>query len=553
MILVHRRNGPRPSPGHYKPMKKTSWLALFLLPSSLVFAVQSSGGAAAASSSSTSQTVLRTVKAINYRQAGSAKVDFRATEAMQGAGGEAKVQSRTGHIEVELKVTGLEPANKFGLEYLTYVAWALSPQGRAVNLGELVLDHGNSKLRATTELQTFGMIVTAEPYFAVTQPGNLVVLENIAEAGGRQQDIDFSYELLGRGAYSATNARIDNAIFGIDPRTPLELFEARNAVRIARAANADKYAASVLAKADQSLAQAETAYRQKQNKTAVATFAREAAQIAEDARVMSVKKQEQERASRDAADREAKARADAEAETRRRKEAEDQRARAEQERLQAQQARAEAERMKQEAVAAAQEAQKAKAEAEAARAAALAQQQQLAAEAAKAKQAANQADQLRQQADQLRQQAEKEKADLRSRLLQQLNSVLETRDSARGLIANMGDVLFESGKYALRPAARERLARISGILAAHAGLKVAIEGHTDSVGGDDYNQKLSEQRAQAVREYLVTAGVPDDAATARGFGKTQPIASNDTPDGRQRNRRVELVVSGEAIGASKEL
>jgi outer membrane protein OmpA-like peptidoglycan-associated protein len=527
-------------------MRKTSWLVLFLLASSLVFAIQSSGGAAAAPSSTTSQTVSRTVKAINYRQAGSAKVEFRATEAMQGAGGEAKVQSRTGHMEIELKVTGLEPATKFGLEYLTYVAWALSPQGRAVNLGELVLDHGNSKLRATTELQTFGMIVTAEPYFAVTQPGNLVVLENVAEAGGRQQDIDFSYELLGRGAYSATNARIDNAIFGIDPRTPLELFEARNAVRIARAANADKYAASVLAKADQSLAQAETAYRQKQNKTSVATYAREAAQIAEDARVMSVKKQEQERASRDAADREAKARADADAEVRRRKEAEDQRARAEQERLQAQQARAEAERMKQEAQAAAQEAQKAKAEAEAARAAALAQQEQLAAEAAKAKQAANQADQLRQQ-------AEKEKADLRARLLQQLNSVLETRDSARGLIANMGDVLFESGKYALRPAARERLARVSGILVAHPGLKVAIEGHTDSVGSDDYNQRLSEQRAQAVREYLVTAGVPDDVVTARGFGKTQPIASNDTADGRQHNRRVELVVSGEAIGASKEL
>jgi outer membrane protein OmpA-like peptidoglycan-associated protein len=493
-------------------------------------------------------SVSHQIKAINYRNGSSSKVDMQGTQLMPSANGEAKVQSRTGRVEVELKMSGMAPANQFGMEYLTYVLWAISPQGRAVNMGELVLDHDQAKLKATTELQTFGLVVTAEPYFAVTQPGSLVVSENVlrTDTAGSAQQIQFSYELLGRDAYSSTNARINDAIFGIDPRTPLELFEARNAVRIARNANADKYAASALAAAEKSLQQAENAYRTKQ-KAQVATFARDASQTAEDARVMSLKKQEEERLAREAADREAQAKAQAQAEALRRQQAEQDRAKAEAD-------RSEAERMRQEAELAAQQAEQAKAEAEAARQAALkqqqeaeaarqaavAQQQQLAAEADKARAAAAEADRLRQQ-------AEKDKADLRAKLLQQLNSVLETHDTARGLIANMGDVLFQTGKYELKPEARERLARVSGILLAYSSLKVAIEGHTDSTGSDEFNQRLSEQRAEAVRDYLVSQGVAAGAITARGLGSMQPVASNDTAEGRQHNRRVELVLSGDAM------
>ena len=494
-------------------------------------------------SSTKTTSVSHQMKAINYRNASSSKVDMQGTQLMPSANGEAKVQSRKGSVEVELKMSGLDPANRFGMEYLTYVLWAISPQGRAVNLGELVLDHGQAKLKATTELQTFGLVVTAEPYFAVTQPGSLVVSENAlrTDTAGSEQQIQFSYELLGRDAYSSSNARIENAIFGIDPRTPLELFEARNAVRIARNANAGKYSPSALANAEHSLQQAESAYSSKANKTSIATYARDAAQTAEDARVMALKKQEEERMAQDAAAREAQARAQAQAEAQRRQQAEEDRAKAESDRAKAEADRAEAERMRQEAEEEAQQAAKAKAEAEAAQQAAVAQQQQLAVEADKARAAAAEADRLRQQ-------AEKEKADLRARLLQQLNSVLETHDTARGLIANMGDVLFQTGKYELKPEARERLAKVSGILLAYSSLKIAIEGHTDSVGTDDYNQRLSEQRAEAVRDYFIGQGVASQAVTVRGLGKSQPIASNDTPDGRQRNRRVELVLSGDAIG-----
>jgi len=492
-------------------------------------------------------TVSRTTKATHYRlQGGQTKVDFHGTDLLQRASGEAKVEGKKTNFAIEVKFEGLEDATKFGLEYLTYVLWAVSSEGRPVNLGELSLDHhGNAQVKAFTDLQTFGMIVTAEPYFAVTTPGNMVVMESAPVGGGAGENIDTKYELVTRGTYSSTNTHIQDAIFGIDSKTPLELFEARNAVRIAHIAAADKYAAAILSKAGQQLMHAEELYRQKQNKATVEAAAKEATETAEEGRVMAVKQKAEEEAQAAAAAREAKARADAEAEAKRRADAEAARAQAEQARAQAEQAKAEAEKAKAEAVAAAQEAARQKEEAEKAKAEAVAQQQVLAAETDKAKAAAAQSENLRQQ-------AEKEKQDLRARLLQQLNSILATRDSARGLIANMSDVLFRSGSFELLPAARERLAKVSGIVLAYPSLHVAVEGHTDSVGGDDYNQALSEHRAQSVRDYFVQQGISSANVEAHGFGKTEPIASNDTAEGRQQNRRVELVLSGDAIGNELE-
>jgi outer membrane protein OmpA-like peptidoglycan-associated protein len=496
-------------------------------------------------------TVSRTTKAVNYRRAGgSTKIDFQGTELMQQANGEAKVQNKGNRIEIEARFVGFDEATKFGLEYLTYVLWAVSPQGRAVNLGEVVLKGGAGEVKAITDMQTFGMIVTAEPYFAVTQPGNTVVLENVFNSAtlGKVENIDASYELLGRGIYSSSNTKIENAIFGIDRKTPLELFEARNAVRIAHIALADKYAPATLTKAEQQLRTAEEVYARKSDRKSVEAAAREVVGTAEEARVMSVKKKAEEDANakiaadkKAAEDREAKARADAAAEVQRRQEAE-------QARQQAEAAKADALRMKQEAEQAAAEAARQKAEAEKASAAALAQQQTAEAAAAQAARDRAAAQAETEKARQAAAQAEAEKAQLRAQLLNQLNSILQTRDSARGLIVNMSDVLFDTGSYTLKPGAREKLAKISGILLAHPGLTLQIEGHTDSVGGDDFNQQLSERRADSVRDFLAEQGVPGSNITARGFGKMQPVASNDTPEGRQRNRRVELVVNGDAIG-----
>jgi len=531
-------------------------LACFVLLCSAAVAAAGQGQPAASPSSNVS----RTTKAVNYRLRNDAvKIDFRGTELMQNASGEAKVTGKKSSVEIEAKFEGLDDPTKLGLEYLALVLWAVSPEGRAVNLGELVVDHNSSRVKAITDMQTFGMIVTAEPYFAVNQPGNMVIMENVVTAStvGRQENIEAKYELLGRGTYASTNTHIQDAIFGIDRKTPRVLFEARNAVRIAHLTAAEKYAASITTKADQQLKQAEEAYVQKKDKSTVETLARETVGTAEEARVMAVKQRAEEEAQAKAAadkrlaeEREAKARSDAETEGKRRQAAEQAQSQAEQARGQAEQARAQAEtakadaeRMKLEAQQARQEAQKAQQEAESARASAVEQQKALAVEADKARKSAEESERLRQQ-------AEKEKVDLRARLLQQLNTILATRDTARGLIANMSDVLFKTGSYELLAGARERLAKVSGIVMAYPGLHLDIEGHTDSVGSDEYNLQLSQKRAQAVRDYLVQQGIPDGAIASRGLGKSTPVATNDTAEGRQQNRRVELVLTGEAIGMS---
>jgi outer membrane protein OmpA-like peptidoglycan-associated protein len=489
-----------------------------------------------------SNVVSRTTKAVDYRhRGGSTKLDLRGTELMPQASGEARVESRTGRLEINTKLEGMEPASKFGLEYLTYVLWAITPEGRANNLGEVVLRDGKSELRVTANLQAFGLIVTAEPYFAVTQPSDLVVVQNIIrpETKGRVEAIDVKYELLPRGLYASQVEPIRDVVYGIDAKAPLDLFEARNAVRIARSAKAEQYASSSFAKAEQLLKQAEDYYRRKQGSSPIGTVARQASQTAEEARLMSLKRQEEERIAKEkaaAAEREAQAKAEAESQTK-------QRQQAEAERLAAEQAKLEADRSRQEAELAAQKAVQERQAAEAAQAAAQAQQQTLESENQRVRQQAEESERARQK-------AETERAELRTRLLQQLNQILQTRDTARGLVASMPDVLFETGSYVLRPAARERLAKVAGILLAYPDLRVEIDGHTDSVGSEAYNQQLSERRAASVRDYLAQQGIPIAALVSQGFGKNQPIASNASAAGRQQNRRVELIVSGEAIGAT---
>ena len=445
---------------------------------------------------------------------------------MPPARGEAKVDSQMGSTKIDVHVDHLTPANQFGPEYLTYVLWAITPEGRAQNLGEVALSGDHSSLLATSSLQVFGLIVTAEPYFAVTQPSDVVVMENFVrnDTTGTIEQVEAKYELLKRGQYVLNRAAYQPV--RINPKGPLQLAEAENAVEIARLAGADRYAADTFQKATLALQNAEGFMSSRGGKP-VETNAREAAQMAEDARLITYKRMEEEQQAQQRAAT-AQAQADAQA---------------------ADAQRAAAEQAQREAQAAAAQAAEDKAAADAARAAALQQQQQSQAEAERARQAAAQADAERQQAEAQRQQAEGEKAQLRERLRQQLNAILETRESARGLIVNINDVLFDFNKYTLKPGAREKMAKVSGILLAYPGLKLQLEGHTDSVGGDEYNLKLSQQRADAVRDFLAEQGVPVVSITSLGLGKSGPVASNDTAAGRQQNRRVELVVSGEAIGA----
>jgi outer membrane protein OmpA-like peptidoglycan-associated protein len=485
--------------------------------------------------------VSRTTKAINYHhRTGTTRIDFRGTELMPAARGDAEVESRMGSTKIETRLDHMTAASQFGPEYMTYVLWAITPEGRATNLGELVLEGDHAKLLSTTDLQTFGLIVTAEPYFAVTQPSDVVVAENFVrrDTAGTIEQVDAKYELLQRGNYVFNRGSYHPV--KVDAKGPLQLAEAENAVEIARLAGADKYAPDTFQKAVVSLQNAEDFLHRSKDRKRSETNAREATQMAEDARIITFRKMQEEQA---AAQRAATAAAQAQAQ-----QAAEQARLEQQRREQADAERQAAEQAKRDAEQAAARAAEEKAAADAARAAALAQQQEAQAEAERARAAAQQADLQRQEADRLRQQAESEKTALRERLRQQLNLVLETRETARGLIVNMPDVLFDFNKYTLKPGAREKMAKVSGILLAYPGLKIQAEGHTDSIGSDEYNQKLSEQRADAVRDYLVAQGVPAASVTAVGLGKADPVASNETAAGRQRNRRVELVVSGEPIG-----
>jgi outer membrane protein OmpA-like peptidoglycan-associated protein len=452
-------------------------------------------------------------------------VDFVGTELMPKAQGEAKVESKKGYIEVEVEFKNLGSPTQFGTEYLTYVLWAVSPEGRTTNLGELVVKDGGAKLDVTSDMQVFAMGVTAEPYFAVRTPSSVVVLKNEPRKStqGKIFVVDTKVDLLERGHYQ----KLGNPL-GMQPdkKTPPDLYQARNAILVAEMGGASQYAGDIFKKAQASLKMAENALGSKASAKEISTHARQAVQFSEDARALAAKRQEEERIAQEKADAAAKAKAEAEA-------------KASAEAAEAKRI-ADAEAQRQAELAAAREAQM-KAEAEAARLKAKAEQDALRAKEEMAKEAAARA---RQDAEK----AEREMLTLRASLLEHFNRILSTRDTPRGLVVTMADVLFDTGKYNLRPEARERLARLSGIVLAHPGLNLEVEGHTDSTGGDELNQKLSEQRAGTTREYLIQQGLSDGSVTAKGYGKTMPVADNSTAQGRQQNRRVELIVSGEVIG-----
>ena len=450
--------------------------------------------------------ISRSVQAVNYQHSGGASnVDFAGTALLPSGDGKATVRSKRGTMEVKAEFGNLQSPTTFSGEYLTYVLWAISPEGSAVNLGEvLVGDNNRSKLTATTTLQAFALIVTAEPYFAVKQPSNVVVLENVvrADTKGTTEAVNAKYGLVERGGYIPTGYKFDPVI--LSASLPLEFYEARNALRIAQSEGAERYASASYQHAVQLVNTADTYAASKHvNKKALIAVSREAVQTAEDAREIAVKKIDEER---QANERQAASNAVAQSKT----QADD------------------ATRLKEQA-----QADAANSQADAAKSQADAEQARLAA----------------QTAQQGEHQAIVDKAAIRAQLSEQLNRILATRDSARGLIVSLSDVLFDTGKYSLKPGAREKLAKVAGILIAYPGLNIEVDGYTDNVGGDEMNQKLSENRANAVRGYLVEQGVGSAAVTAKGFGNTLPVASNDNASGRQENRRVELVVSGDAIGS----
>ena len=426
---------------------------------------------------------------------GSTKVDLKGADSMPQASGQAKVEikAKAGRTSVDAEVKGLKPPSTLGSELLTYVLWAVTPEGRTGNMGEILLNkNGDGKLSATTPAQTFSLVVTAEPYFAVRLPSETVVLQSERRKDTKGKIFPVKeYKLLKRSQYE----KMGNPLaLTLDPNVPLEVYEARNAVEIAKSRGADKYAAEIFSKAKGSLELTENSLASRAEKNTVISAARQTAQFSEDARLLTAQRREKERIAKEQEEAAAKAQAEAEAK-----------------------AAADAAEAKRKADADAAEAKR-KADAE------------IAAQ------------------EQARRAAERDKQQLRARLLEQFSRVLPTTDTPRGLVVNMGDVLFDTGKSDLRSGAREALSKLTGIVLNYPSLRLAVEGHTDSTGSAEFNQALSEKRADAVRDYLVSQGLDAGTMSAQGLGMNDPVADNKTTEGRQKNRRVEIIVSGEVIG-----
>jgi outer membrane protein OmpA-like peptidoglycan-associated protein len=454
----------------------------------------------------------RSTVALTYREGSGTQVDLVGRGQTTGTVGKADVKRSEGRTRVKLKLEALPHPQSLGSLYTTYMLWAVAPEGRAESLAEL--PHSKSfDVDATTAMPTFSLIVTAEPDSAVTRPGPRLVAENAVndETKGRLQSAKVEYETADERAIAVRG--------GPDFKTPLPVLGARRAVELARAAGADRYADGELKEAEIKLATAEQLWsgRDKLSKEADVA-ARDAMRLAEHARSLTGERAEAAGLARERRNaRTAVNQAMDQAET-----AQD---RAEQAQAQAAMERQQAEQARTQADDAMLETAKAK---------------------ASVLQAQSDADRARLEAQQARQ----DQAALQEQLYQSLSAILETRREARGLIVNLSDVLFDFNKADLKPGAREKLAKIAGILLTYPGLQISLEGHTDAIGSDAYNQVLSRRRAESARSYLLESGIKPEIVQAMGFGESQPVASNDSAAGRQQNRRVELVVSGEIIDAA---
>jgi outer membrane protein OmpA-like peptidoglycan-associated protein len=471
--------------------------------------------------------VQRSVDAINYQyRSGPTQIDFTGTVLLSKSKGEATVESKRGRTEIDAKFEHLEAPSRFGREYLTYVLWAITPEGRPHNIGELVADAGDkSKVHVTTDLQAFGILVTAEPYSAVRQPSDVVVLENRVrpDTVGKIERIDVKYELMPRGHYTWEEpANLQSSVANA-PKVSmdryealLQLYQAQNAIGIARVSRADQYAPNTFAKAEQLLAEAQRLDQFKGNSRLVVQNAREASQTAEDARAIAERREQDEKVARAQADasvaQQAKAQADAET-MRARSEADAARVQADAERIGRERAEADAAAARNRA---------AQAEADA---------------AASRMRSAIQSNHA------IQDQGEAQRTGNRMRLLEQLNGVEITRDTPRGIVVTVPDMSFSGPQ--LKGTSTEQVARVARILAAQPGLRVQVEGYTDSGNSEG----LSARRAEAVQGVLLGAGLPPNMVSTRGLGDSRPLASNASPSGRIENRRVEIVISGGSLGS----
>ncbi|HEX3876328.1 MAG TPA: OmpA family protein [Bryobacteraceae bacterium] len=492
----------------------------------------------------------RTVKAVNYQyRTGPTPIDFRGTVLLPDSKGDAAVESKAGRTEIDAHFNKLPAPNKFGGEYLTYVLWAITPEGHPKNLGEIIPGSSDkAHTHVTTDLQAFGMIVTAEPYAAVRQPSDVVVMENQVRPDtiGSIEPVQVRYELMPRHGYTYNKPADGVAAAPQGPmvsmseyETLLEIYQAQNAIQIAQSSGASKYAADVLGKAQSQLENARSLHDRKVDKSLVIAAAREASQTAEDARVLA------DQRSKDSAI--ASARSDADNERQKRIAAENEAAQAKQQaelaKQQAQQVQAQATADRMQAEQMAQTPAQAQSTASSiAASTAAATQVTTPATATTTQTPAIDYSTIKPPAQS--ETEDRSQRDIRASLTQQLNAYFPTQDTPRGLVSRVSS--FEFHDATLDGRTLPNVSQLAALVNSHPGLTVEVDGYSDS--GSPEAERLATARAEAVRDALVRTGVQPSAVSARGLGTSRPLGANSTAQGREANRRVEIVISGAPIG-----
>jgi outer membrane protein OmpA-like peptidoglycan-associated protein len=443
-----------------------------------------------------------TLTAPQYPEKTTVQLDFSGTQRAPDARIQSKVTFREGQARIELEHDALKPAVLFGGDVTCYVVWAVSPGERAENLGELPSGSGKGSSQFGTGLKRFALMITAEPYYLVRKPSAMVMFTNQPPTKKNVPSESF--------AYSSFGDEPDHALDSIrtvawDSDTPLELIQAEKAHEIAGRVGAETYAPEMYQEAKVALSQAKNLATARQRKKEFADYSRRAVALSNDAISISLGRIEAEQLEAEISQR----RAEMDALESRVAEANAETARLAQERSQLESAML-----------------------------ALRQEQLALTDTVGSLETE-------------KQRLAKDKAILSDRLQGALSKVADTQSTARGMIVNLPDILFDVNQSTLKDDAELVIAKLAGILLIMQDLNLRVEGHTDSTGSAAYNQRLSEQRAQSVYDFLFAQGIEAGRMKAVGYGPNRPIADNTTTEGRSRNRRVEIVIA-EGIVAEAE-
>lgn len=421
----------------------------------------------------------------------------------------AQVKIERGQARIELKYSKMRPAVLFGGEVCSYVLWAVSPNGEPLNLGEIpiVKDDAGGKQQVSTSWTSFALIVTLEAYSGVERPSSLMVFWNdgVTSPPAAAEELIF-------GGFDTTPAVEREDLQGVisDRSKSIELLQAERLFRFAEAQKANQYAPGLFDQARARLREAMAESGGSAQKLAKTSYS-----ASSEAIKLSIPRRRIDELTAEVAEN-----------------------------------RVEIERLSQRLAEQVARADQAEARGDQARKEKQATEQAL-------EQISREKNLLQEELRNLEntmlglrgelQQTRVEASRAEQRLQSALSQVSETHESARGMIVNLPDILFDVGKASLKSGAKYPLAKLAGILLIMQDLNLRIEGHTDSTGSTKVNLRLSKQRADSVSEFLSSQGIDPSRIQTAGYGAERPISDNSTAQGRRENRRVEIIISAGEI------